>query len=113
MCAEANVKYAYENTMTGFRFVFERRQGQENVHDMSMTEKTVYDLLKGKDYLTIKEMALITFKSEKTISRAIKGLKEKGFIVREGTDNDGYWTILKESNTIGFRLRSSKGERFS
>lgn len=94
-CAEANVKYEYENTMTGFRFVFERRQGHENVLDMTMTEKTVYDLLKGRDCLTIKEMALMISKSEKTVSRAIKGLKEKGYIVREGTDNDGYWIILK------------------
>ena len=94
-CDEANVKYEYENTMTGFRFVFERGQGQKHVQDMSMTEKAVYDLLKEKDYLTINGMASMISKSEKTISRAIKGLKDKGFILREGTDNDGYWIILK------------------
>ncbi len=93
-CAEANVKYEYENTMTGFRFVFIRHQGHKNVHDMSLTEKNVYDLLKEKDYLTIKELALTISRSEKTVSRAIKGLKEKGYIVREGSDNNGYWKVL-------------------
>lgn len=81
--------------MTGFKFTFYRRQGHENVQDMSLTEKAVYDLLKEKDYLTIKQLAEMIAKSEKTASRAIKGLKEKGYIVREGSDNDGYWKILK------------------
>lgn len=94
-CREADVKYDYENTMTGFKFTFYRRQGHENVQDMSLTEKAVYDLLKEKDYLTIKQLAEMIAKSEKTASRAIKGLKEKGYIVREGSDNDGYWKILK------------------
>ena len=94
-CDESDVKYEYENTMTGFRFVFIRHPGHKNVLDMSLTEKNVYDLLKEKDYLTIKELALTIAKSEKTVSRAIKGLKRKGYIVREGSDNDGYWKVLK------------------
>ena len=94
-CERAEVKYEYENTMTGFRFVFFRRQGQKNVQDMSMTETAVYELLREKDHLTVREMAPAISKSEKTVSRAIKGLKEKGYIRREGNDNDGYWDILK------------------
>ncbi len=43
------MKYEYEKTMTGFRFVFRRRQGHDHVQDMSMTEKAVYDLLREKD----------------------------------------------------------------
>ena len=81
--------------MTGFKFTFYRHQGHENVQDMSLTEKAVYDLLKEKDYLTIKQLAEMISKSEKTASRAVKGLKEKGYIVREGSDNDGYWKNLK------------------
>jgi predicted HTH transcriptional regulator len=34
-------------------------------------------------------------KTEKTVYRAIKSLKENGYIVREGTDTSGYWKILK------------------
>ena len=94
-CAEANVKYEYDNTMTGFRFVFLRSQGHKNVHNMSRTEKAVYDLLKENNYLIIKDIASVLSKSEKTVSRAIKGLKEKGYIIRQGTDNSGFWKILK------------------
>ena len=94
-CSEAGVEYEYENTMTGFRFVFLRRQGHKNVLDMSKTEKAVYDMLKENNYLIIKDIASTLSKSEKTVSRAIKGLKEKGYIVRQGTDNSGFWKILK------------------
>lgn len=66
-----------------------------NVHDMTKTEKAVYNLLKGNNYLIVKDIASVMSKSEKTISRAIKGLKEKGYIVRQGTDNSGSWRILK------------------
>ena len=62
---------------------------------MTKTEKEVYELLKEKDYLTIKEIALLLSKSEKTVSRSIKGLKDKGYILREGTDNSGCWKIMK------------------
>ena len=95
VCSEADVKYEYENTMTGFRFVFLRSHGHKNVHDMSKTEKAVYDLLKDNNFLIIKEIASVLSKTEKTVSRAIKGLKEKEYIVREGTDNSGSWKILK------------------
>ena len=94
-CSEAGVEYEYENTMTGFRFVFLRRQGHKNVLDMSKTEKAVYDMLRENNYLIIKDIASTLSKSEKTVSRAIKGLKEKGYIVRQGTDNSGFWKILK------------------
>lgn len=94
-CSEAGVKYEYDNTMTGFKFVFWRSLGHKNVQDMTKTEKEVYELLKEKDYLTIKEIALALSKSEKTVSRSIKGLKAKEYILREGTDNSGCWKILK------------------
>ena len=93
-CKEAGVQYGYEDTMTGFRFIFYRPQGHNNVQDMTKTEEQVYEYLKEKDYLTIKELSRLIAKSEKTVARAIKGLKEKGYIVREGNDNDGYWKIL-------------------
>ena len=62
---------------------------------MSKSEKAVYDLLKECDYLTIAELAKKIGKTEKTVYRAIKSLKENGYIVREGTDTSGYWKILK------------------
>lgn len=94
-CKSAGVKYEYENTKTGFRFIFYRAHGHENVHKMSKSEKAVYDLLCECDCLTIAELAKRIGKTDKTVYRAIKALKENGYIVREGTDTSGYWKILK------------------
>jgi ATP-dependent DNA helicase RecG len=94
-CDDKGVEYGYENTKTGFKFIFYRSLGQKNVQDMSKTEKVIYELLLECDYLTNAQLADKINKSEKTVYRAIKGLKEKGYIVREGNDNNGYWKILK------------------
>lgn len=94
-CKSAGVKYEYENTKTGFRFVFHRTNGHKNVHKMSTSEKAVYALLEECDSLTNAELASKIGKSEKTVYRAIKSLKEKGYIVREGSNNAGYWKIVK------------------
>ncbi len=56
-CKAAGVKYEYENTKAGFRFIFYRVHGHKNVHEMSKREKAVYDLLKECDYLTTAELA--------------------------------------------------------
>ena len=45
--------------------------------------------------MTNAELAEKIGKSSKTVYRAIKVLKDNGFIVRVGKDNDGYWDILK------------------
>lgn len=94
-CRESKVEYDYENTPTGFKFIFFRRHGQKNVHDMSKSERAVYELLCDNDCLMIKELAKAISKSEKTVYRAIKALKEKGLIAREGNDANGYWKILE------------------
>lgn len=94
-CKSVGVKYEYENTKTGFRFVFHRVYGHKNVHEMSITEKIVYDLLRECDSLTNAELASKIGKTEKTVYRAIKALKENGYIVREGSNNSGYWKIIK------------------
>lgn len=94
-CNAAGVKYEYENTKNGFRFIFYRVHGHKNVHVMSKSEKAVYDLLRECDYLTNAAIAKKIGKTEKTVYRAIKALKENGYIVREGNDNNGYWKIIK------------------
>lgn len=94
-CDDKGVEYGYENTKTGFKFIFYRPLGQKNVQDMSKTEKAVYELLCECDYLTSTQLADKINRSEKTVYRAIKSLKEKGYIAREGNDNNGYWKILK------------------
>ncbi len=94
-CKEAGVRYEYENTLTGFRFVFYRRQRLKKGREMTGTEKAVFGLLKEKDDATLQQMASAINKSTKTVYRAIKELKEQGYVVREGGDNNGYWKVLK------------------
>ena len=94
-CREAKTDYDYEDARNGFKFIFYRLHGQKNVHDMSKTEHALYSMLRENDRVTIKQLAAAISKSEKTVYRAIKGLKEKGYIVRQGNDANGYWKILK------------------
>ena len=94
-CNDQGIRYEYENTKTGFRFIFYRVHGQKNDHVMTKNEEKVYDLLRECDYLTISELAEKIGRSDKTAYRIIKSLKEHGYIKREGSDKDGYWVILK------------------
>lgn len=94
-CKSAGIKYEYENTKTGFRFIFYRAHRHEHVHEMSMSAKKVYDLLQECNHQTIPELATKIKKTEKTVYRALKSLKDDGYIVREGTDTSGYWRIIK------------------
>ena len=94
-CKNAGVKYEYENTKTGFRFVFYRIHGHKNVYKMSISEKLVYKLLRECDSLTNAELATKIGKGEKTVYRAIKSLKENGYIVRVGSNASGYWKVIK------------------
>ena len=92
-CDRENVKYSYENTKSGFRFVFYRPLGHENVREMSKTEKAVFDEIKSNNMATAKIIAAKIGKSEKTVYRAIATLKSLGIMERQGDDYNGYWKI--------------------
>ena len=72
-----------------------RIHGHKNVHKMSISEKLVYELLRECDSLTNAELASKIGKGEKTVYRAIKSLKENGYIVRMGSNASGYWKVIK------------------
>lgn len=72
-----------------------RIHGHKNVHKMSISEKLVYELLRECDSLTNAELATKIGKTEKTVYRAIKSLKENGYIVRIGSNASGYWKVIK------------------
>lgn len=93
-CREAKVSCAYENTLSGFRFTFYRKEGKAK-EALSKTEKEIYDLLKETDYLTNDEISKRIDKTTKTVGRVIKSLKEKGYIQKEGSGSDSYWKLLK------------------
>lgn len=58
------------------------------------SEFAVYETLKEQPTLTIAKLATETKLSERTVQRAIKSLKEKDYIKREGSTR-GKWIILK------------------
>ena len=60
---------------------------------MSKTDQEVYECIKKNNNYTASEIALKLSKSNKTIYRSIKRLKEEGFIRRFGNDYNGHWEI--------------------
>ena len=64
--------------------------------NMSKTELSVFNLIKKNNYVRTGEIAKIISKSDKTVYRAIKRLKELKYIERVGDDYNGYWTIVEK-----------------
>ena len=94
ICKENDINYKYENTKTGFKFIFYRPLGHKYVPEMSKTEKLVFEEIKKNCNIRAKDIAKTINKSEKTVYRSIKKIKEQGFIKRVGSDFDGYWKII-------------------
>ena len=51
-------------------------------------------IIKNNPTITRKEISVMTGKGTTTIYRYLKGLQEKGFIERIGSNKFGYWRIL-------------------
>ncbi len=94
ICDEKNITYKYENTKSGFRFTFFRPLGQKYSYDISELSKKVLKLIKEDNYIRANEIGKKLERSEKTIYRAIKELKDNGFIKRIGDNYTGYWEVL-------------------
>ena len=62
--------------------------------NLSATEQTVLDCIRDNNSISVVEIVDCTKKGRSTIMRAIKALKEKGFIQRVGSDKTGSWEIL-------------------
>ena len=94
-CNNNNVTYEYNDNKSGFEFIFFRPLGHENVQEMSKTVKLVFTEIQNNSYITISDIAKHIEKSEKTVYRAIKQLKELGYIERVGNDYNGHWKVIK------------------
>ena len=86
---KALVDYNYRSSKSGFEFEFKRPLGHNNVQKMSKTESSVLEEIKRNKCATAKQIASKIGKSEKTVYRAIKKLKELQKIEREGNDVSG------------------------
>ena len=58
---------------------------------MSEKEKQIYDIIVNNKQIKKVDIAFKVKKSEKTIQRYIKSMIEKGYLVRVGSNKDGYW----------------------
>ena len=63
--------------------------------NLSATEQTVLDCIRDNNSISVAEIVNRTKKGRSTIMRAIKALKEKGFIQRVGSDKTGNWKNLR------------------
>jgi len=103
-CKEAGTKTDYEISPDGFTFVFFRLQ-RENVpvnvsanvpeNRLSPSARKVLTLLKENPVVNSSTLALELNRTRKTVTRALKELKDAGFIKRIGSDKTGYWEVLK------------------
>lgn len=65
------------------------------IENLTDKEQTVIHLIRRKPSITVSKIAVSMGVSAKTAERAIKSLKEKGIIQREGAKKNGNWVILK------------------
>lgn len=65
------------------------------IENLTDKEQTVIHLIRRKPSITVSEIAVSMGVSAKTAEQAIKSLKEKGIIQREGAKKNGNWVILK------------------
>ena len=60
-------------------------------------DKHILMEMMAKPKLTYAELATLVGRTRETIRIHIKSLKEKGLIVRVGSDKDGYWEVVDNS----------------
>ena len=97
ICKTNGIDWRFGETKAGFRFEFMRPLGQGNVQELSKTEQAVLDAIVKNGYATGEDIAKDIDKSTKTVYRAIRTLRERGIIVREGSDYDGSWVVVANS----------------
>lgn len=71
----------------------------DSVHDLysdlKKREQEVYRAIADDPTLSARNLVKILTVSESTVNRALKSLKEKSYIAREGSDKNGKWLILR------------------
>ena len=93
-----NTEKRYYNEVIPFDksgFTAERNYGVNGGVKLSETQNAILNLLKKDSKQTVEQISVILGKSKSTIEKAIRGLKEKGFIERVGSDKSGYWKVIE------------------
>ena len=99
-CDKFNVKYEYEDTGLGFRFIFQRNNvtvfvTQNVTVKLIDTDFRILNLLKEKPDYTREILANKVGKTVRTVQRSLDKLTQAGKITRIGSDKTGYWEVIK------------------
>ncbi len=100
LCNETGVDVSYINEETAFTLEFSRydrnippKDGEIN-GGITEAELLLLSLLKQSPSMTNAELADVSGKSERTISRLLAALKNRKLIQRIGSNKTGYWKVL-------------------
>jgi ATP-dependent DNA helicase RecG len=63
------------------------------VNNVVEKEQQIIGFMLKNEKITAKKIALALALTERTVQRYLKGMQEKGMIVRLGTDRSGYWKV--------------------
>lgn len=88
LCDSNNIKIMYQKKNQGFEISFYRLNSQ--IGDI---EQEVLNQIANNPKITALELVEILKKSQRTIYNVLKDLKDKGIIIREGSNRDGEWKI--------------------
>lgn len=101
LCKDEEIKYDYENTKNGFKFIVYRPRLQSDISDvtldvtLSATEMSILAILKQKPNSSRQEMANRVSKNVRTVQRTLDSLRDKGYIRGIGSKQNPSWEILK------------------
>ena len=105
LCKEAGIKYTYERSDNGFKFIIYRPKLISDTPDvtydvtyekaLNITEQTVLMVLKQNPEISREEIAERVSKTVRTVQRALVSLTEKGYIRRVGAKKNSTWEVLR------------------
>ncbi|MBQ8947589.1 MAG: putative DNA binding domain-containing protein [Lachnospiraceae bacterium] len=107
LCRDAGVKYSYDRTKNGFKFILYRSGSisdtssvtydvtYEKRQALNITEQAVLAVLKQNPAISREEIAERVSKTVRTVQRALVSLTEKGYIKRVGAKKNSTWEVLK------------------
>lgn len=107
LCKDAGVKYSYERTSNGFKFIIYRHKLISDISNvtydvtygegevLTVTEQTVLAVLKQDPTISREEIAERISKTVRTVQRALVSLTDKGYIKRVGAKKNSTWEVLK------------------
>lgn len=105
LCKENGVEWSSEKTPFGFSFLFYRNRGVEKhqlntaIQSLTPSEKEVYSLIESNPKITRVEIAAAIRKTPRTVQNITNSLKRKGYLIRIGNNQFGYWELVfKKAN---------------